>query len=108
MEKAFKAEYGLSNKEDLDLEAQLVVTQLTELVLHAVIAKAVKGEQLEIELIQDAVETSLMDAGYYAIARRYIVYREERHRTRRMREDSPMEPTGQRPETPAKLKESEP
>src|SRR5699024_12699811 len=40
---------------------------------------------LDIEDIQDCVETTLMQAGYLATARAYIVYREQRSRARRER-----------------------
>jgi len=42
---------------------------------------------LEIELIQDCVETQLMSAGHHSTARRYILYREERRRARALRGD---------------------
>src|SRR5881628_1565396 len=37
------------------------------------IARAVKGDALEIELMQDLAETKLMEAGHHSIARRYIL-----------------------------------
>ena len=82
IEKAFKAEEGINDKTALTPEFQEICALLTEQVLKEVIARAVKGGELEIELIQDAVENRLMDAGYYKVARRYIVYREERKRSR--------------------------
>ncbi len=50
------------------------------------------GRNLNIEEIQDQVEIILMKAGYYEIAREYIVYREERTRLRERRLTSPAEP----------------
>ena len=45
------------------------------------------GTTLEIEFIQDLVETQLMEAGHHSIARRYILYREERRKARALRGD---------------------
>ncbi|NLC08572.1 MAG: ribonucleoside triphosphate reductase [Gammaproteobacteria bacterium] len=42
---------------------------------------------LDIERIQDAVEMTLMQAGYYHTARAYIVYREKHQRLRRDKQD---------------------
>src|SRR5690606_25500494 len=42
--------------------------------------------ELEIEQIQDVVERVLMEIGYYATARAYIVYRERHARLRRDRQ----------------------
>ncbi len=50
------------------------------------------GRNLNIEEIQDQVEIMLMKAGYYEVAREYIVYREERTRLRELRLESPAEP----------------
>jgi ribonucleoside-diphosphate reductase alpha chain len=43
------------------------------------------GKSIQIEEIQDLVERNLMKAGYHDVARRYIVYREERAQARRMK-----------------------
>ena len=40
------------------------------------------GDTLEIEFIQDLVETQLMEAGHHSLARRYILYREDRRKAR--------------------------
>ena len=50
------------------------------------------GRNLNIEEIQDQVEIVLMKAGYYEVAREYIVYREEHTRLRELRLESPAEP----------------
>ncbi len=46
---------------------------------------AADGKQLEVELIQDLVENELMRSGQHAIARSYILYREERKKARLLR-----------------------
>ncbi len=42
-----------------------------------------EGKSIQIEEIQDIVEKIIMAAGYHDVAKRYIIYREERARTRR-------------------------
>ncbi len=49
------------------------------------------GKSVHIEEIQDLVEKNLMKAGYHDVARKYIIYREERARIRRAQK--PAEPT---------------
>lgn len=83
---AFRAEQGL------DREAA-IEPMLMEGV-HRVAAGVVSEAEFEagrtdgvvdVERVQDLVETQLMEAGEYRIARRYIVYREERSRARTVR-----------------------
>ncbi|MEM6885997.1 MAG: ribonucleoside-diphosphate reductase subunit alpha, partial [Verrucomicrobiota bacterium] len=85
IESAFKADLGIHQDQPLDDEDRLKVQSVTEAVVEKTISKAVHGEQLEVERIQDWVETHLMDAGYHSIARRYILYREEQKKKRALR-----------------------
>lgn len=85
VESAFKAESGLEKDAKLDKETHHAAEQVSEEVVKSILARAVHGEQLEIEAIQDAVETALMSQGHHTIARRYIVYREERRKSRALR-----------------------
>ena len=48
-------------------------------------SRAIRGEELEIERVQDAVEEALMTQGHVQIARRYIIYREDRRKARALR-----------------------
>ncbi|MBF0503529.1 MAG: ribonucleoside-diphosphate reductase subunit alpha [Candidatus Omnitrophica bacterium] len=43
------------------------------------------GKSVHIEEVQDIVERVIMDAGFHDVARRYIIYREERAKARRNR-----------------------
>ncbi len=52
---------------------------------EAVLARLVEFRSLDVEQVQDKVELVLMEAGYYATARAYIVYRERHGRLRRER-----------------------
>lgn len=53
--------------------------------MEAVLARLLAFDALNVEQVQDKVELVLMEAGYYATARAYIVYRERHGRLRRDR-----------------------
>jgi len=73
--KAFKATYRPGNG---DLSDKLADEVLSVLELEGI-------EVPDVEHIQDIVEKVLMDNGYIATARAYILYRNERNRVRQMR-----------------------
>ncbi|MBI4660081.1 MAG: ribonucleoside-diphosphate reductase subunit alpha [Verrucomicrobia bacterium] len=91
IESAFKADAGLHRDNSLPDAAQSNVIRVANAVIRAAIARAVKGDALEIELIQDLVETRLMEAGHHSAARRFILYREERRKARALRGDRTVE-----------------
>src|SRR6185503_8723332 len=95
IEAAFKADAAIHRDQPLPDAAQNNVIRVTNAVIAAAIARVVKGNTLEIELIQDLVETQLMEAGHHSIARRYILYREERRKARALRGDRTTEGTPQ-------------
>ena len=64
---------------DMQTDAQRITNEVVEKCL----SRAVKGEALNIERIQDTVEDKLMELGFRGAARRYIVYREERRKRAR-------------------------
>lgn len=86
IEAAFRAEAGLSVAQPLPAESRAEVIRLADEVTRAVLARAVKGEALSIEAIQDLVEVRLMQADHHGVARRSILYREERRRARLARD----------------------
>jgi ribonucleoside-diphosphate reductase alpha chain len=86
IESAFRATLGIEPQEPLRDMLQIEIRAVAEPVVQRVLARAIKGEELEVEGIQDAVEEQLMRAGHLAIARRYILYRDERRRARFLRE----------------------
>jgi ribonucleoside-triphosphate reductase (thioredoxin) len=49
------------------------------------VARVLGNEEVEVETIQDAVETALMASGRFAVAKAYILYREKRAEARRAR-----------------------
>ncbi|MFZ4115660.1 MAG: ribonucleoside-diphosphate reductase subunit alpha [Chthoniobacterales bacterium] len=82
IEGAFKAERDLAPDAPLFLEDKDAIAAINNAIVERLLARAVRGEELEIELIQDAVEVALMKHGHHDVARRYIIYREERRRAR--------------------------
>ena len=91
LESAFKADAGLPQNQSLPQAAQNHAICAASAVVETAIARAVKGGPLEIEFIQDLVETKLMEAGHHNVARRYILYREERRKARALRGDRTVE-----------------
>ena len=82
VEMAFRAECGVPYPDALDLTIHDCVERVTDRV-EAALAEAHHGsDRIEIEQIQDEVERQLMDGGHFAVARRFIVYREARARGR--------------------------
>jgi len=95
IELAFKADAGLHRDQSLPEAAQRNVIRVANAVIQAAMAHAVRGKPLEIEFIQDLAETKLMEAGHHGVARRYILYREERRKARALRGDRTVEGTPQ-------------
>lgn len=82
IEGAFKAERDLAPDAPLFLEDKEAIASVNNVIVERLLARAVRGEELDIELIQDAVEVALMKQGHHDVARRYIIYREERRKAR--------------------------
>ena len=69
-----------------------VVAGLTEAVELALLRHAGPDRALHIEQIQDQVELALMRGGHHAVARSYVLYREEHARARQQNEATTPEP----------------
>ncbi|MFZ5807610.1 MAG: ribonucleoside triphosphate reductase [Verrucomicrobiota bacterium] len=82
IENAWRAELGLSGNDILSADVSATIENLENKVSMQALALCVRGQEVDVEWIQDAVESCLMENGYHAIARRYILYREERRRKR--------------------------
>jgi len=82
IEKAFQAEAGVMDVSELSSTDKEHVEQVAERAVSLVLGKLVHGEPVQVEQIQDTVEAQLMIAGHHAVARRYILYREERKKAR--------------------------
>ena len=57
--------------------------ELSEKVVAEIRSRWPEGKAINIEEIQDIVEKTVMSAGYHDVAKRYIIYREERTKIRR-------------------------
>jgi ribonucleotide reductase alpha subunit len=86
IESAFKAVHGFNRDETLPESLHTAVKKCADVVVERVLGRAVRGEQLEVESIQDAVEDQLMLEGHLSVARCYILYREKRRLARAERE----------------------
>jgi ribonucleoside-diphosphate reductase alpha chain len=53
-----------------------------------VLPRAFSKTGIDVENVQDVVERKLMEYGHYDVARRYIVYREDRAKARALRGES--------------------
>lgn len=85
LEAAFRDVLGLPRDAALSAEVRQNVKFLTAGVVDRAVRLATEGRELEVELIQDLVENELMRAGQHAVARSYILYREERRKARLLR-----------------------
>ena len=83
---AFKADLQQEIEKPLNGQFHLKIRNLTDTVVQHVITKNIRGEELNVEGIQDEVETQLMKEGHFSVARRYIVYREEHRKARIFRD----------------------
>ncbi len=87
MTKAFLATEGTHGSESSRVRD--LVQKLTNQVVETLMRRQPTGGSLHIELIQDQVELCMMRAGEQEVARRYVLYREERARERvRQQEES--------------------
>ena len=87
VESAFKADRDIPSDYSLSPEDQAAALSVTAAVVQRLFSRAIRGEELEIERVQDAVEEALMVQGHVQVARRYIIYREDRRKARALRGD---------------------
>jgi ribonucleoside-diphosphate reductase alpha chain len=83
--KAFKADRGLGDDSILDQFSSKEVKSIGDEVIARALAQLTPSKELGIEQIQDFVEMLLMQGGHYSVAKRYILYREERAKARALR-----------------------
>ena len=89
LEKAFRA-----TKQIVSISQQEVLSEiniLTNKIVEEILAVSSTDKSIDIEVIQDIVEKQLMVAGYYEVAKNYILYREARARIRSRHEEIPAE-----------------
>ena len=92
--KAFRADLGLDQLDQIDPDKLADIERMTESVVKRVKDQADTDEGVDVESIQDKVEQELMRAEYFSVARRYIIYRAERKRVRRLRAEENLETSG--------------
>ncbi|MEM9020343.1 MAG: ribonucleoside-diphosphate reductase subunit alpha [Planctomycetota bacterium] len=85
IEAAFSAEYCGKSNSPLNEDQLRQVDAIFAAVLDSCNIHDRSGEVLEVEGIQDLVEEQLMRGGEFTVAKRYIVYRQERSRARTLR-----------------------
>jgi ribonucleoside-diphosphate reductase alpha chain len=88
IEAAFAAEYADKTNAPLSDEQTAQAQRITDMVIAACSEQDQTGDVLEVEGVQDVVEEKLMRSGEFSVARRYIVYRQERNRARMLRMES--------------------
>lgn len=86
MTKAFLAVEGEAGTTSSKIKDQ--VRKLTEQVAGTLQGRLPEGGVFHIEHVQDQVEISLMRAGEYEVARRYVLYRDEQAKKRGSEEES--------------------
>jgi len=91
IEKAFCAERGFENLEQLDAELRAEISVMTESIVEEIHEQASTDEGVSVEAIQDTVEKELMRGEHFSVARRYILYRAEHNKIRRLRAEENME-----------------
>jgi ribonucleoside-diphosphate reductase alpha chain len=80
--KAFVA--AQEQHEGASARSREIVSELTRSVVDSLTRRRPSGGEFHIEEIQDQVELALMRAGEQVVARRYVLYREERARAREL------------------------
>ena len=85
LESAYRDHLDLGKDGVLPADVATSVSFMASAVAQKALDLAADGKQLEVELIQDLVENELMRSGQHAIARGYILYREERKKARLLR-----------------------
>jgi ribonucleoside-diphosphate reductase alpha chain len=82
VEKAFRADQGISSGSVNDRSLLQAVGRTVEAVVQRILAEMGGREAIDLEQIQNFVEHALMELGHYSVAKKYIVYRDEHARAR--------------------------
>ncbi len=89
LEASVRDTYKKEKKQPLSDELVQIIEQVTESVMEALTEKFKRGESLTVEGIQDIVEKKLMEAGHHAVAKAYIIYRDQHKHLRETKEAFP-------------------
>ncbi len=85
IEAAFRADAGVAEHDSTPHAMTQEVHRLTVAVTDRCFDLVAEGQHLEVEKIQDLVENELMKGIHFSVAKRYILYREERRKERALR-----------------------
>jgi ribonucleoside-diphosphate reductase alpha chain len=77
-------EWGMPKDHVLDLSQKETVDKIFEEVIEKIADGARKSDPIDVEWIQDIVELILMRQGFYAVAKDYILYRQNRAKAREL------------------------
>ena len=91
--KAFCADRGIEEVEKLDAFSEREAREISDQVIAKILLRGKDKNIIGIEQIQDIVEMLLMQHGHYSVAKRYILYREERAKARSLRGEEKESPT---------------
>ncbi len=89
IESAFKAVRNIPADEPMTGAMNEIVSGLADKISQWLLDHARKGANLDVERIQDSVENQMMCDGYLTEARRYILYREDRRKSREEKTEVP-------------------
>ena len=78
-------EWGLPKDHALNFSQKETVDKVFVEVLEKIAQGSKKNSQIDVEWIQDSVELILMRQGYYAVAKDYILYRQNRAKLRELK-----------------------
>ena len=79
---AFRAEYNVEFDFQLPRDILARTFTIATRVTHKIEFGDLPKDKINVETIQDLIEKALMDLGYQDVAKRYIIYREDRRRER--------------------------
>ena len=91
IQRAFMADKEVTNISELDGDLLKKIELMTDVVVWQVSEDAQSDQGVAVERIQDLVEDELMRQQYFKVAKRYIVYRAEHEKIRRLQADEQME-----------------
>ena len=88
--KAFKADLGIDPEAEGAIPERLAnaANLISQHVVNALVERNANQRPIDIESIQDQVEIALMRFGHHTVARKYIIFREERAQLRKHEQES--------------------
>lgn len=86
---SFREDKGFISVDELSEETWALIETITNKVVRDAQLMFNEGDTLDVESIQDMVESQLMRDGLHAVARRYIIYRENHRKSRALRGAEP-------------------